>query len=1060
MPEAKAAPVIPEWPARLRDMIATYFSLDELQALCFDLGVDYEELGEGGKSRKIMGLMRQVAGQERLVALIDRCAELRPQVDWEVLRETAVAQPELFSLPEEKPGDLYHFAGDFRGATITIVGAAEAREIEEQPPAPGESPYKGLQYFEEADADHFFGRELLTAQVVGRLHDERFLTVIGASGSGKSSLVRAGVIPALRGGQRLADGALPPANSGRWSIVVMTPSAHPLEALAAALVTGGESLTAVAEVQRALAQDPSSLAVAARTLLSRQSRPHLLLVVDQFEEIFTLCRSAEERRAFIDNVVAAVDAGGGNPITIFLTLRADFYAQCAQYDGLRQLLSRHQEYIGAMSRQELGSAIVQPAALGNWRIQEGLVEQMLDDVGDEPGALPLLSHALLETWVRRRGRTMTLSSYRESGGVRGAIAQTAESIFQQRLTVEQRPIARMIFLRLTELGETEDGETPDTRRRVTFSELITRATDPAMLDAVLSILIEARLVTTDILPPDETRAVEVAHEALIREWPTLRQWLEQDRTALIQHRQLTADANDWLKLERDPGALYRGARLTQMLEWVESFPDPLSLVEQEFLEASQAAAEEEAERERRLERARRVQRTLAAVAGLLVVAVIGVTAFFLLDTPACTPQSMSGSFNIAVAEFAVLDEGGRLANAGNRAGQELAARVQSYLQQTFGDDTGIQVWAAGEDLYRTHCAEIGVVADDLAEATAPAAVAEQLKADVIVYGVMKPLGNRAELQLEFYLAPQLGLDYSNLVGIYNFETAVPVFDITDPGSEVNAVLEPQVAAVAHMARGFTNEVLGRPEDAVMDFEQAAELVPTSDFAHFFVGQEYLFLAQRVGSEEAEAYLAAAEAAFQRAPENARAQIGLGGVHFVRAQARLGEARAEDSTGDEVALAEVHVGAKQALALFDGVVAGGSQVERYGVPVDEIARLGQGISRRLLAEVAYFQGDSNQAKAHVDEAITILEMALAGLERENDHRLLAQTYQALGSAYEWQRFLRAEQGDESGSEQATQRARMYYGECLQLGDDFPFDTYMVTEIVEKLCRPRYNLLPPA
>jgi tetratricopeptide (TPR) repeat protein len=497
-------------------------------------------------------------------------------------------------------------------------------------------------------------------------------------------------------------------------------------------------------------------------------------------------------------------------------------------------------------------------------------------------------------------------------------------------------------------------------------------------------------------------------------------------------------------------------RLKQVLESVQSFPDPISLVEQEFLEASQAAAADEAERQRRLERARRVQRTLAAIAGLLVLTVIGVTAFFLLDRQACVPRTTSGAFTVAVAEFAVLDEEGRLANASNQAGRQLAARAQNSLQQAFCDDAGLQVRPAGSDPDEEQWAEIGVVADDLAEAEAPAPVAERVDADVLVYGTLRPVANRAELQVKFYLAPHLGLDYSNLVGIYAFETAVPVFDITDPGSEVDAVLEPQVAAVAYMARGFTNEGLGRPEAALADFEQAAQLVPTSDFADFFVGQENLFLAQ-ANSEAAEAYLAAAEAAFERAPENARAQIGLGGVHFVRAQGRLSEGLSDDFTGDRVTvLTEVQAEAEQALALFTEVVAQGSQVETYGVPVDHIARLGQGISQRLLATVAYHQGDSERARMLVDEAIDTLETARPALERVNDHRLLAQTYQALGSVYEWQGFLLGQQEDGFGGD-ALQQARDYYGRCLKLGDDFPFDTYMVAEIVEKQCRPGYERL---
>ncbi|WP_374686869.1 AAA family ATPase, partial [Promineifilum sp.] len=363
-------------------------------------------------------------------------------------------------------GKTFNLSGDFRGAIVniesTFVGAAQVRDIEGQPPEPGEPPYKGLRYFDEADADDFLGRELLTARLVGRLSGARFLAVIGASGSGKSSVVRAGVIPALRRGAPLADGSLPPPGSDQWLTHVLTPTTHPLDALAASLLRDGQPAAAVAALSQELAAAPATLSTAARQTLARAGRPHLLLVIDQFEEVFSLCRQESERRIFIDNLVAA--AGSDAPVTSVIVLRADFYAQCAQYDGLRELVSQRQEYIGAMSRDELFRAIVQPAARGDWKLQEGLVEVMLDDVGDEPGALPLLSHALLETWTRRRGRTMTLSAYTESGGVRGAIAKTAETVFQQRLTPDQRPVARAIFLRLTELGES-GGETPDTRRR-------------------------------------------------------------------------------------------------------------------------------------------------------------------------------------------------------------------------------------------------------------------------------------------------------------------------------------------------------------------------------------------------------------------------------------------------------------------------------------------------------------------------------------------------------------------------------------------------------------------
>ncbi len=204
-------------------------------------------------------------------------------------------------------------------------------------------------------------------------------------------------------------------------------------------------------------------------------------------------------------------------------------------------------------------------SVGHWEFDSGLVELLLHDVGadegrtPEPGALPLLSHALLATWQRRRGRTLTLSGYTASGGVRGAIAETAEAVFYDQLEPDQRKIARQIFLRLTELGG--DAATADTRRRVSYEELVSSPEDKEPVHEVLSALADARLITTD------QNAAEVAHEALIREWPTLRGWLEEDREGLRLHRHLTEAAQEWEALQRDPSVLYRGARLSQALEW-------------------------------------------------------------------------------------------------------------------------------------------------------------------------------------------------------------------------------------------------------------------------------------------------------------------------------------------------------------------------------------------------------------------------------------------------------------------------------------------------------------
>jgi hypothetical protein len=326
---------------------------------------------------------------------------------------------------------------------------------DEAPPTPGDPPFRGLQVFEEADAHLFHGREALTEDLVETLAGWPLLAIVGASGSGKSSVLRAGLIPALRR-DRSAD----------WRIHLLTPTARPLESLALSLVGGG-SLADAARLVDDLAGEPRSLRLyTGRSLTGGPSResggrrpgPRMLIAVDQLEELFTLCRDGSERTAFIDNLLTATGLGAGDRepdgstdsrVRVAITLRADFYAHLAQYGALREAIARHQVYIGPMGRDSMRRAIEEPARQNGWEFVPGLVDLLLHDAGDEPGGLPLLSHALLETWERRRGTTMTLRGYTESGGVRGAIATTAERVFQGELSAEQQRIARGIF-RLTE----------------------------------------------------------------------------------------------------------------------------------------------------------------------------------------------------------------------------------------------------------------------------------------------------------------------------------------------------------------------------------------------------------------------------------------------------------------------------------------------------------------------------------------------------------------------------------------------------------------------------------
>ncbi len=452
-------------------------------------------------------------------------------------------------------------------------------EKEEEPPAPGKSPYMGLQYFDETDAEWFFGRQEITLRLIEAVSSHRFTAVIGASGSGKSSVVRAGLIPQMK------SLAYP-----SWQVKVITPSTHPLESLAICLTKESESVTATSTLIDDMQNDHRSLHLYCQKNLLTNKATRILLIIDQFEELFTLCRSESERQAFVNNILYTANSRQG-ALTSLITLRADFYEYLAQYAELRELVSSQQIYIGLMNSSELRQAIEEPAKRGGWEFSPGLVELILSDLGvtenrqPEPGLLPLLSHALLETWKRRRGNLLNLKAYSEAGGVRGAIARTAETVFYRDLSPAQQAIAKGIFLRLTEFGE----GTQDTRRRISISELIPPgpAVDTEQIREVLVKLADARLIITG------ESTVEVAHEALIREWPTLRDWLSANREGLRIHRHLTEATQEWELMENDPGALYRGTRLSQAMDWAMANPRSLNAGEQSFLEASRQAAERE-----------------------------------------------------------------------------------------------------------------------------------------------------------------------------------------------------------------------------------------------------------------------------------------------------------------------------------------------------------------------------------------------------------------------------------------------------------------------------------
>jgi WD40 repeat protein len=456
-------------------------------------------------------------------------------------------------------------------------------------------PYRGLQTFDEDHAEFFFGRDADIQRLIEKLKVTRFIGVVGSSGSGKSSLVRAGIVPALK------KGVLP--DSDTWTIRVFTPGAHPLAALAANLLR----LFPQASMNRTLDEmstDERTLHLAVSLALAeRPAAERVVWVVDQFEEIFTLCQDERERAQFIANLLYAAFIPNGR-IAVLLTLRADFYQKCATYPELSARISEQQFLVSPMDEENLKQAIEEPAWHTGLEFEPGLVETILNDVESQPGALPLLEHALLELWERRRGNLLTLEAYRESGGVEGAIAKRADAIYTS-FDAEQQMIVRRIMLRLTQPGE----GTEDTRRRATMDEMITRPGESEAVSEVAQAMANSRLLTTgtDEQPGEQT--IDVSHEALIRGWPRLRKWIEEDRAGLRILRRLTEAACEW-QPTKDESLLYRGARLIQAVEWRERNETALNELEREFLNASVAARQAIERRRRRV--------LIGLAAGLLI----------------------------------------------------------------------------------------------------------------------------------------------------------------------------------------------------------------------------------------------------------------------------------------------------------------------------------------------------------------------------------------------------------------------------------------------------------
>lgn len=457
------------------------------------------------------------------------------------------------------------------------------------------APYVGLAAFQPTDAGRFFGREDLVAGLLERMRVSRLVGVFGPSGSGKSSVLRAGVAATV-----MADGLL---GRGSQPTVVLTPGSRPMEECAVRLADLTGHLVSAVAAELAKKRDNLHLWVRG-VMAGRPADEDLVLVVDQFEEVFTLCQDPAERHEFVMALVTAATAPTSR-LRVVLGVRADFYGRCGEWPDLADALQNSQILVGAMTPDQLRTAIIQPALRAGYTVEGALVTRLVADATGQPAVLPLLSHVLLETWRRRRGTILNLTSYDAAGGIDHAVARTAETAYSA-LDLTQQTIARQLFLRL--IAVTEDTE--PTKRRIRRTEL--NEQDPNT-GTVLDALAHARLITLD------RDRIDIAHEALIRCWARLRTWVDSDRDGLRIHRQLTEATDTWQALDRDDSTLYRGTRLAITREWVTENEDLLNPRERDFLGASVDA--EQAERRRSRRRARRL-RQLAAILTLLILVTV------------------------------------------------------------------------------------------------------------------------------------------------------------------------------------------------------------------------------------------------------------------------------------------------------------------------------------------------------------------------------------------------------------------------------------------------------
>jgi tetratricopeptide (TPR) repeat protein len=634
--------------------------------------------------------------------------------------------------------------------------------------------------------------------------------------------------------------------------------------------------------------------------------------------------------------------------------------------------------------------------------------------------------------------------------VRGAVAQTAEAVYR-RLPPEQQPVARSIFLRMAEVGE----DSQDTRRRATYDELITRSTDELVIDAVVRVLIDARLVTTDTLQPGGEKVVQVSHECLIREWPTLRAWLDEDCESLILHQRLAEAADEWQKMDRDPGALYRSARLKAAQEWAAGRSDSLSLLEQDFLESSRQVAEQEAEQSRRLARAKTVQRVFTGVTTVLLLAVayLAYTYFFNKQ-----PAVMNGFFNIAIASVSGANTGGDETSPG------FSELLYGGLSSELGNSPNVLVWRDSPEL-RNLNVTIGPVEGNTPQARSLAAaeIASRLHADMVIYGAnqsgpgdplntaVEPSADDRKYSLEFYLAPRQGYDFEDLEGGFDLGCAISLASQPNSAS-IQSELAPCASALPWIALGLSEAQVGHSLEALEAFLKAANYFPTSEVIQFLIGREYLFLVDRESVLEfvQDEFYAQAAKAFTVSttinPDYPRAYIGLGAVDFKQAR----DLTLQDDLSPE-RLNQAMELIDQSLAANQKALENAGDPGTAGLPIESVAHLGLGNGLQWKGRILLYQDQPEQALQHFEHAIQELEPIIQSFQQAGQARYLAQTYEFLGSAYQWKGYTSELGQAYADGLAAYQSALTYFDLCIAQAESTQ-DFIIRENVVGEVCQP--------